>query len=109
MSTFWDKYRQKNEFFKAGKSIINRCLSFPCSPAAIRTPIFDKLGFEEFSTSVVEKMCVESYPLGRIGEPIDCAKAVAYLASDDSSFVSGVTLPVDGGSLYANMLMPKDL
>jgi NAD(P)-dependent dehydrogenase (short-subunit alcohol dehydrogenase family) len=57
----------------------------------------------------VEKMCVESYPLGRIGEPIDCAKAVAYLASDDSSFVSGVTLPVDGGSLYANMLMPKDL
>jgi NAD(P)-dependent dehydrogenase (short-subunit alcohol dehydrogenase family) len=79
------------------------------NPAAIRTPIFDKLGFEEFSTSVVEKMSVESYPLGRIGEPIDCAKAVAYLASDDSSFVSGVTLPVDGGSLYANMLMPKDL
>jgi NAD(P)-dependent dehydrogenase (short-subunit alcohol dehydrogenase family) len=43
-----------------------------------------------------------------MGEPIDCAKAIAYLASDDASFLSGVTLPVDGGSLYANMLAPKD-
>jgi len=92
---------------KQEKSIINGCLPFHCSPAAIRTPIFDKLGLEEFSTEVVEKMSVESYPLGRMGEPIDCAKAVAYLASDDSSFVSGATLPLDGGSLYANMLAPK--
>ncbi len=53
-------------------------------------------------------MSTESYPLGRMGEPIDCAKAIAYLASDDASFLSGVTLPVDGGSLYANMLAPKD-
>jgi NAD(P)-dependent dehydrogenase (short-subunit alcohol dehydrogenase family) len=36
-------------------------------------------------------------PLGRLGEPEDVAEAVAYLASDDSSWVTGVTLPVDGG------------
>lgn len=37
------------------------------------------------------------YPLGRIGEPGDIAAAVAFLASDDASWITGITLPVDGG------------
>ncbi len=40
---------------------------------------------------------VKNAPLGRIGQPQDIAKAVAYLASDDSSWVSGETLLVSGG------------
>jgi NAD(P)-dependent dehydrogenase (short-subunit alcohol dehydrogenase family) len=36
-------------------------------------------------------------PLGRIGQPDELAKAVVFLASDDSSFVAGVELFVDGG------------
>lgn len=36
-------------------------------------------------------------PLGRYGEPVDVAKAVRYLASDDASFVTGHVLVVDGG------------
>ena len=36
-------------------------------------------------------------PLGRVAEPEEIAAAILYLASDDASFVSGVTLPVDGG------------
>jgi NAD(P)-dependent dehydrogenase (short-subunit alcohol dehydrogenase family) len=36
-------------------------------------------------------------PLGRIGHPDEIAKAVVFLASDDSSFVAGVELFVDGG------------
>lgn len=37
------------------------------------------------------------HPLGRVGRPAEVAAAVAYLLSEDSSFISGVTLPVDGG------------
>lgn len=36
-------------------------------------------------------------PLGRFGEPSEVAKAIAFLASADSSFITGVALPVDGG------------
>jgi meso-butanediol dehydrogenase / (S,S)-butanediol dehydrogenase / diacetyl reductase len=39
------------------------------------------------------------YPLDRVGEPEDVAAAVAFLASDDASWITGVTLPVDGGLL----------
>jgi NAD(P)-dependent dehydrogenase (short-subunit alcohol dehydrogenase family) len=38
-------------------------------------------------------------PLGRVGMPADIASAVAFLASDDASWITGVTLPVDGGAL----------
>lgn len=39
------------------------------------------------------------YPLGRIGEPEDIAAAVAFLGSDDASWITGIVLPVDGGVL----------
>lgn len=39
------------------------------------------------------------YPLGRVGEPEDIAAAVAFLASSDASWITGHTLPVDGGFL----------
>ncbi|MCK7626207.1 SDR family oxidoreductase [Streptomyces sp. RS10V-4] len=42
------------------------------------------------------------YPLGRVGRPEDIAAAVAYLASPDAAWVTGITLPVDGGILTAN-------
>ena len=39
----------------------------------------------------------KDYPIGRFGDPEDIANACLYLASDESSFVTGVALPVDGG------------
>jgi meso-butanediol dehydrogenase/(S,S)-butanediol dehydrogenase/diacetyl reductase len=40
----------------------------------------------------------QSIPLGRVGKPVDVAAAVAFLASDAASYVTGILLPVDGGS-----------
>jgi NAD(P)-dependent dehydrogenase (short-subunit alcohol dehydrogenase family) len=43
------------------------------------------------------------YPLGRIGEPEDIAAAVAFLASGDASWITGVNLPVEGGILTGGL------
>ena len=37
------------------------------------------------------------HPLGRNGKPVDVVNALLFLASDDASWITGVTLPVDGG------------
>lgn len=42
------------------------------------------------------------YPLGRVGRPADIAAAVAFLASSDAAWITGVTLPVDGGVTAVN-------
>ncbi len=46
---------------------------------------------------VVAAQFLHQYPLGRIGAPADVANAALFLASDESSWISGVDLPVDGG------------
>ena len=61
-------------------------------PGFIRTPILDQAR----GTEVWEAMTA-STPMGRLGEPEEIAAAVAYLASDDASFVTGAELYVDGG------------
>lgn len=62
------------------------------APGTIRTRVWDdQPGALDRARSL--------YPLGRVGEPEDVAAAVAFLASDDAAWVTGVTLPVDGGVL----------
>ena len=48
-------------------------------------------------------------PMKRRGQPIEIAKAATFLASDLASYVSGVTLPVDGGLLASNLINAGDL
>jgi meso-butanediol dehydrogenase/(S,S)-butanediol dehydrogenase/diacetyl reductase len=45
---------------------------------------------------------VERIPLGRAAEPDDIAAVIAFLASDDARFITGVNLPVDGGLSASN-------
>ena len=61
-------------------------------PGFIRTPILDQAK----GTEVWDAMTALT-PMGRLGEPAEIAAAVAYLASDDASFVTGLELYVDGG------------
>jgi NAD(P)-dependent dehydrogenase (short-subunit alcohol dehydrogenase family) len=66
------------------------------SPGRIDTPIFNGVLSEEqikqFNATVVANV-----PLGRMGNPDEVAKAASFLASDDSSYISGTELFVDGG------------
>ena len=63
------------------------------SPGPIQTP-----GFDVFANDEVKAYMKSLVPLGRIGTADEIAKAALFLASDDSSFVAGVELFVDGGS-----------
>jgi NAD(P)-dependent dehydrogenase (short-subunit alcohol dehydrogenase family) len=67
------------------------------SPGPVRTPILGKAGLDAAGALALEEMVAPSIPLGRFGEPYELAKAALFLASDDSSFVNGIELSVDGG------------
>lgn len=63
------------------------------APGAILTPLWDGIGADARAEVVAQT------PLARMGRPEDVAAAVAFLASDDASFITGATLVVDGGRI----------
>jgi len=68
-------------------------------PAFIRTPILDGV-HEVLGTrddEELEAKLARGIPLGRIGEPEDVAYAAVYLASDESRFITGIEIKIDGG------------
>ena len=67
------------------------------SPGTIDTPGLSELLASSQVGEQRRKMISTSIPLGRFGTPDEIAKAVVFLASDDSSYVSGTELFVDGG------------
>lgn len=67
------------------------------SPGPIDTPGLHDLGGSEEQARQLKAHLISTVPLGRLGAPEEVAKAAVFLASEDSSFVNGVELFVDGG------------
>lgn len=67
------------------------------SPGPIETPGLTNLAQGEEQIQQLRASLAAGVPMGRVGEPDEIAKAVVFLASDDSSFITGIELFVDGG------------
>jgi NAD(P)-dependent dehydrogenase (short-subunit alcohol dehydrogenase family) len=77
---------------KQHKIRVNAVSSGPIDTPIFSTAIETEEQIEQFKTDIVSAV-----PMGRMGSPNEIAKAVLFLASDDSSYVTGIELFVDGG------------
>jgi|SRR5271165_2716945 len=75
-------------------------------PGTVRTPIWTERSKKD---PKVLATLARWYPLGRIVEPGDVARAIAFLASDDAAAITGVALPVDCGLTAGNIAMAREL
>jgi len=69
------------------------------SPGPVETPLYDKMGIPDAYREQLNKDIAASIPFGRFGTPEEVAKAVLYLASDESRWTVGSEIIVDGGRL----------
>jgi NAD(P)-dependent dehydrogenase (short-subunit alcohol dehydrogenase family) len=75
-------------------------------PGTVRTPIWTERATKDPKVlATLERW----YPLGRIVEPVDVARAVAFLASEHAAAITGVALPVDCGLTAGNIVMAREL
>lgn len=93
---------------KAGVWLLTKSVALQCArqgqnircnsihPTFIRTPILNPIIGKKDEAEILGKLA-RQVPLGRIGEPDDVAYAALYLACDESKFVTGAELKVDGG------------
>lgn len=96
---------------KAGLIMFTKCLAQQYADCGVRVncilpgPIDTPLLQESFQTKEAEEHCAKRIPLKRIGKPEDVANMVAFLVSNEASYITGGAFPVDGGvsssSLYS--------
>jgi NAD(P)-dependent dehydrogenase (short-subunit alcohol dehydrogenase family) len=67
------------------------------APGPIVTPIFDKTGLPKEALDAFAKEITAKVPMKRFGQPEEVAATVAFLASQDASYITGVEINVDGG------------
>jgi len=70
---------------------------FLLSPGVIITEIHKRGGMDETAYAAFLEKCKSTHALGRPGTVDEVASAIAFLASDDASFITGASLPIDGG------------
>jgi len=68
-------------------------------PGTIDTPMLRAVAAEAKDPEFLLRQCARMHPLGRIGQPEEVARAIAFLLSDWASFITGAALLVDGGML----------
>lgn len=73
------------------------------APGLIRTRITEEVSDD----AALHRHAVSNIPMGRMGSPEDCTGAAVFLLSDDASYVTGITLYVDGG-ISANQMSKPD-
>jgi NAD(P)-dependent dehydrogenase (short-subunit alcohol dehydrogenase family) len=66
------------------------------SPGVTDTPIFERLGLSDDQLKALKASSAEQIPMKRLGRPEELAKAALFLASDDSSYLLGAEIMVDG-------------
>jgi meso-butanediol dehydrogenase/(S,S)-butanediol dehydrogenase/diacetyl reductase len=67
------------------------------APGMTRTPLYDAWLGEQADPEQTERDVVAAIPLGRLASCADVAAAVSFLASEEASYITGVSIPVDGG------------
>ncbi|MFZ0880072.1 MAG: SDR family oxidoreductase, partial [Candidatus Acidiferrales bacterium] len=67
------------------------------APGPIVTPIFERTGLPKEAMEEFAKEIIAKVPMKRFGQPAEVAAAVAFLASQDASYITGVEINVDGG------------
>jgi len=67
------------------------------APGPIATPIFGRMGLPDGADVQIQEDLASNVPIKRLGEAREVADAVVFLASDESSYIVGVELAVDGG------------
>ncbi|MFF1831384.1 SDR family NAD(P)-dependent oxidoreductase [Paenarthrobacter sp. NPDC058040] len=67
------------------------------APGMTRTPLFEAWAAEQSDPAGAARSAAAGIPLGRLAEARDVASAVVYLASDAAAYLTGISLPVDGG------------
>ncbi len=76
-------------------------------PAAIMTPMWDAMLGEGSERKKMIQQIEDGIPLGKFGEAIDVAYGVLYLASEESNYVTGIELTIDGGILAGSQAKPN--
>jgi NAD(P)-dependent dehydrogenase (short-subunit alcohol dehydrogenase family) len=92
---------------KAGVDMFTRCAALDMAPHGVRvnavnpgvvvTELHRQAGLNEEAYNAFLERSKTTHPMGRVGQPEDLAALIAFLASDESSWITGATVSIDGG------------